>query len=198
MTKRKKAFVDKGREVSIAYYDLLEKSERLNDKRMKKELRSLIQQDPDFLDSYNLLYEILQDEGGFSEAEDVIGEAYQRAIKIIADTKGNWPHEMLWGYLANRHIIRAILNRALSFWMQGKTEDALELLRGLLKSNPGDNVGARDFILAIRMNMSFEEFEERFDKGGYCDSDLTDFFYENYQKFPDEFGWWDKAIEEME
>ena len=171
MTKRKITFVDKDHEVSTAYYDLLEKSKRLNDKGMKKELRALIEQDPDFLDSYTMLYEILQDEGSFSKAEDIIGEAYQRAIKIITDKNGDWPHEMFWGYLENRHIIRAIQNRALSFWAQGKTEDALDILRRLLKSNPGDNVGARDFILAIRMDMSFEEFERRFDKGGYYDND---------------------------
>ena len=63
-----------------------------------------------------------------------------------------------------------------------------------MKSNPGDNVGARDNILAIRMNMTFNEFEKKFNKGGYYDNKLTDWFAKNYKKYPDEFDWWEKAV----
>jgi len=66
-----------------------------------------------------------------------------------------------------------------------------------LKTNPGDNVGARDFILAIRMNMSYETFEKRFNKGGYYDTELTEWFEKNYKKYPDEFEWWEKVKEEL-
>jgi len=37
-------------------------------------------------------------------------------------------------------------------------------LGNFLKTNPNDSVEARYYILAIRMNMSFEEFENRFNK----------------------------------
>ena len=45
------------------------------------------------------------------------------------------------------------------------------------------------------MNMTLEEFERRFDRGGYYDMDLSHWFDENYKRFDDEFGWWEKAIE---
>jgi hypothetical protein len=48
------------------------------------------------------------------------------------------------------------------------------------------------------MNMSFEEFENRFNKGGFYDNEMVEWFDENYSKFPDEFDWWKKAIEEYE
>ena len=43
--------------------------------------------------------------------------------------------------------------------------------------------------------MSFVDFEERFNKGGFYDQDLDNWFEENYKKFPEEFRRWEKAIE---
>jgi hypothetical protein len=43
--------------------------------------------------------------------------------------------------------------------------------------------------------MTFDEFEDRFNKGGFYDSDLSDWFEENYKKFPDEFADWEEAVE---
>jgi len=65
-----------------------------------------------------------------------------------------------------------------------------------LQTNPGDDVGARHLILAIKMNMSFDDFEKRFNKGGYYDSEMMEWFDKNYKKFPDEFDWWEKAVEQ--
>ncbi|MBM4241073.1 MAG: tetratricopeptide repeat protein [Euryarchaeota archaeon] len=162
---------------------------------LKTELEKLIKKDPDFFDSYLTLFQILQSEGRPSEAMELLDEAYRRAINLITDKKGEWPDLLEWGWLENRHIIRTILNKAISLWKAGKTDDALDIFRKLLKSNPGDNVGARNYILAIRMKMSFKKFEKRFNKGGYYDSSLTNWFEKNYRKFPDEFEWWDKATE---
>ena len=58
-------------------------------------------------------------------------------------------------------------------------------------------VGARFYILAIRMNLSFDEFENRFNKGGYYNKELNEWFYKNYKKFPDEFADWEKEIEDF-
>ena len=74
--------------------------------------------------------------------------------------------------MENRHIIRTILIKAISLWKAGKTDYALNLFRKLLKSNPGDNTGVRNYILAIRMKMSFKKFEKGFNKGGFYDSSL--------------------------
>jgi tetratricopeptide (TPR) repeat protein len=196
MTKEQIEYVDQDHNVMSSFYDLCEKySNGSNVKTIKRQLKQLIEKDQDFLDSYLMLYDILQNEDNLSEAEKTLNGAYERAIKLITDKKGNWPDVLEWGWLQNRHIIRTILNKALSLWQKEEIDGALDLLRKLLRTNPGDNVGARDFILAIRMNMSFEEFENRFNKGGYYDNELTDWFRKNYRKFPNDFGWWEKAVE---
>ena len=46
------------------------------------------------------------------------------------------------------------------------------------------------------MNMSFEEFEKRFNKGNYYDMELSHWFDENYMRFPNEFDWWKKDMGE--
>jgi len=198
MVKKQREYVDKNHRVRETYYDLYEEYDGKNAESMKRQLKQLIEKDPDFLDSYLFLYEILQDDGNFHEAEKVLNEAYGRALKMITDKKGNWPDILEWGLLENRHIIRTIFNKAISLWRNKEIDNALDLFRKLLKTNPGDNVGARDYILAIRMGMSFEKFEKRFNKGGYYDMELVKWFDKNYKKFPDEFDWWKKAIKEYE
>ena len=51
------------------------------------------------------------------------------------------------------------------------------------------------FVLAIMMGMSFQGFMERFDRDGYYDNDISEWFDKNHKKFPAEFGWWDEEIE---
>ncbi|MGD2250123.1 MAG: hypothetical protein PVF58_17100 [Candidatus Methanofastidiosia archaeon] len=46
--------------------------------------------------------------------------------------------------------------------------------------------------------MSFHQFEARFNKGGVYDMELTNWVDENYPEYPDEFDWWEKAVEEYE
>ncbi len=70
------------------------------------------------------------------------------------------------------------------------------MLRKLLRSNPGDNIGAREYILAIRMGMTFEEFEKTFQSQfGYDALKMMEWFDKNSRRFPDEFDWWKKAVE---
>lgn len=191
---KQREFVDQDHEVIDDYHKLIQEEPGIP--LLKVELKKLIKKDPDFFDSYLTLFNILQSEGRQREAEKLLDEAYKRAINLITDQKGEWPDLLEWGWVENRHIIRTLLNKAISLWRSGKTDDALDLFRKLLRSNPGDNVGARDYILAIRMKMSFKKFEKRFNKGGFYDSHLSDWFEKNYRKFPDEFDWWDKATEE--
>lgn len=185
--KRQREYMDKNHEVMEDYYNLCEKYSGRNAKTIKRKLNQLIEKDPDFLDSYVFLYQILQDEGNLEEADKTLNEAYERALKLITDKKGNWPDVLEWLWLENRHIIRAILNKAISLWKNEEVDDALDLFRKLLKTNPMDNVGARNFILAIRMDMSFDKFENRFNKDGYYDMELIEWFEENHKKYPDEF-----------
>lgn len=197
MAREPREFIDRPHSsVAGDFYDLQKWYDGTNGEYVKKRLERLIKKDPYFLDSYLLLFVILQDEGDFLEAERVLNNAYKKAIELITDEEGNWPDILEWVVLQNRHIIRTILNKAIWSWRSRNTGEALDLLRKLLKTNPRDNIGARNYILAIRMGMTFEEFEGRFNKSGYYDMELVDWFDENYKKFPDEFDWWDKAIEE--
>ncbi len=204
---KKREFVDKNRDVMEGYYDALEACYDLREessgdveslKLLRDKINQLIEKDPDFLDPYILLYEVLREEGNPQRAEKLVDDAYERAIALITDKNGNWPDIMEWAYLENRHIIRTILNKAILLWENNDSEGALELFRKLLKTNPGDNVGARYHILAIKMGMTFDEFEGQFNKGGYYDMELVDWFEDNYDDFPEEFDWWEEAIEELE
>ncbi|MFU8813583.1 MAG: tetratricopeptide repeat protein, partial [Balneolaceae bacterium] len=177
------SFVDKNRPVQMKYYDTLDRLETATDQEMEKAMKKLIKEDPDFLDPYLILHGIYQDNEQWKKADEILNEAYEHAIKTILDKKGNWPDVLLWGFMENRHIIRTIFNKGVRLWDNGKTDEALDIFRKLLKSNPNDNVGVRDFILAIRMGISFEEYEERFNKGGYYDSESIKWFEENAPKY---------------
>lgn len=154
-----KDFVDKDHPVMSDYYDFLD-SER-SPRKTEKKMMEFIKEDPQFLDPYLMLFELYQDEGDFKKAEEILDQAYKIALKTVTDKKGNWPDEMLWGFLENRHIIRTFLNKALNLWIKDKNEEALKLLRKLLRSNPRDNIGARNYILAIRLGMEFDQFETK-------------------------------------
>ncbi|EMN92013.1 hypothetical protein LEP1GSC108_0075 [Leptospira weilii str. UI 13098] len=52
--------------------------------------------------------------------------------------------------------------------------------------NLNDNVGAREYILSIRLGETLDEFERR-------DNSNDIWFWKNYKKFPDEFSEWKDA-----
>jgi len=137
----------------------------------------------------------LLEEGKEDEAERVLDEAYRRALNLITDEKGEWPDLLEWGWFENRHIIRTLVNKGASLWDEGNAEEALKIFRNLLRANPYDNPGVRYYILAIRMGMSLDEFEERFEKDGFWTSEIDKWFNANYELFPEEFEWWRKLWE---
>ncbi|NOX35920.1 MAG: tetratricopeptide repeat protein [Calditrichaeota bacterium] len=189
-----KEFIDQDREVAGEFYDLIEKLDNLPIQTAKKELQKLIRKDPDFLDSYLLLAELHLEEDDLEARDRLIDQAYQRAVQLITDETGQWPEELRWGWWRNRHIIRALLTKGIQLWETGEDKAALELFRYLLRSNPNDNPGVRFYILGVRMGMSFQDFERRFNKGGYYDEDLDEWFAKNSARFPDEFDWWEKLF----
>jgi hypothetical protein len=74
-------------------------------------------------------------------------------------------------------------------WEHDKTDDALNLLRKLLKTNPHDLFGVRHYILAISRGRDYHEFLEWMAKCGN-DKIVKEWFEENYQQFPDDFARW--------
>lgn len=194
--KQIREFWDIDRNVSGRYYDLLDRN--LSRRKLKEEMQGLIQEDPDFYDTYIIVADILEDEGKAEEARKLLYTAYERAVLRIVDKEGNFPKRIEWGWLDNRHLVRAIDRWARELWEDGKTEEALDIFREVLHSNLNDNIGARHDILAIRLGLG-PNYEQKFvAKGmdGYLDAfKLSEWFHEHSKEFPDEFGWWFKAVE---
>jgi tetratricopeptide (TPR) repeat protein len=192
-------FIDVSRPAMDRYHKLCERfGQQGPSKILQRDLEKLIQQDPDFLDSYAMLSGLLREQGREREADQLIEEAYQRALRLITDDDGDWTALLEWSWLENRHIIRALLSKAVLLWKSNESEAALDLSRKLLRANPPDNPGVRNYILAIRLGISFDDFESRFNKDGFYDMDLFDWFERNFERFPDEFGWWKEAVEGVE
>ena len=196
-SREKGAFIARDSPVSSDFYDLAERygSATSSTKALERALRDLIVVDPDYYDPYLMLRDLLTKTRREAEGAALLAEAYRRALARITDASGAWPRALEWGWLENRHIIRTLLNQALADWTAGNTDAALDLLRKLLRSNPNDNIGAREYILAVRMGETFENFESRFmAEFGYDGLKMTEWFDENSPRFPDDFDWWKQAV----
>jgi hypothetical protein len=77
-----------------------------------------------------------------------------------------------------------------------ESKSALEIYRKLLRCCPHDNLGVRDFILAIRLDWTYDKFHKKLlDKSGqFYNTDALMEFQERYDEFPDEFDWWKKEV----
>lgn len=189
-------FIDEYHSIEEKYFKIMDGYTGKNVNTVISKLKKLIQVDPDYFKTYNSLQNLLSEIGKKEDAIIFIKQACERALKKITDKRGNWPDRLEWVYIENRHVIRAIFNQALLFWKGGTIESALDLFRKLLRSNPNDNFGIRYFILAIRKNMTFSEFDEWFNKNGFYTSEINHWFYNNYLLFPEDFDWWEKEIED--
>lgn len=204
-TKRKKQiekFVDKDHRVMNDFYDLMESD--ISAKKMAKGLKEMIDEDPDFFDSYITLADLYYHNGWNKEGKKLLKEAQERAMMRIADAKGNWPKSMEWGFLENRHLMRAIERYGVLCWELEKIDEALDIFRRLLRMNPRDNQGARHNILAIRLGLGVKEWQKPFaakHKGKIVGLDarkVDDWFKENAKKFPEDFEWLAKIWKEWE
>ncbi|MDD3486827.1 MAG: tetratricopeptide repeat protein [Candidatus Moranbacteria bacterium] len=191
--KRIEKFIDKDHRVMNDYYELIESD--ISAKKLEKELKEMIEADPDFYDPYIALadlyfYNNKKDAGG-----KLLKIAYDRAVDRIVDSRGNWPELMEWGWLENRHLMRALEQFGVLLWETGKTKGALDIFRKILRMNPGDNQGMRHNILAIRLGMGVEEWQKPFEakhKGEVVGIDagkVSNWFEKNAKNFPDEFDW---------
>lgn len=61
MNSKPREFIDKDHPVMEEYYELIDRYGESDPKSLKTQVRKLIEQDPDFLDPYIILFEILQD-----------------------------------------------------------------------------------------------------------------------------------------
>lgn len=192
-------FLDTNHEAMDTYYELMNRN--ISQKKVKEVLQQLIVIDPDFYDPYVQLAYLFQNEEEYEKASKILFLGYQRALARIIDKNDNFPKSLPWLWLENRHIIRVIDAWANNLWEEEKPSEALAIFRKLLQSNPNDNIGARWNILAIRLGLEpdFETMFETKDMAGYMDAGkISDWFDKESKKFPDEFDWWHKAMEERE
>jgi len=186
-------FIDSDREVADKYYEILDSN--VSPKKMLEKMYQLIAKDKDFYDPYLIAYKILFAQGNNKEAAQLLSEAYDRAIDRITDVHGNWPKEMLWGFLENRHLMRTIESYAYFCWEAGKTDVALDIFRRLFRTNPNDNQGTRHSILALRLGLGSQEWQKPFEvmrDGSVLGLEavkLTEWFETNAKRFPEEFQW---------
>ena len=183
-------FIDKDRNVMYEYYNLLDSD--LTEAKLAKSMLKLILKDPDFLDSYIVSADILLRSNKIRSGLKLIEEAYERALRLIVDENGKWPKRMSWGFLENRHIMRAIERYAHISWEENNPELALEIYRRLLRVNINDNQGVRYAILALRMGLGPDwDFKFMVKKGhmaGLIDAmQIDNWFNENSKNFPEEF-----------
>lgn len=197
-------FVDKDHEVSMDFYNLTEQYELKHPSAAKiiNDMDQLIDKDPDFLDPYAYAAEAYYEKEQYDEYMGYSYRAYLKALHKIATKDGVYPKLMQWGWLENRHIIRALNNFALLQWENGNERLALEIFRKLLASNPGDNIGARHSILALRLGYG-PDYEELFMPTtapffGLDASKLYGWFDSKSIKFPEEFHEWSEATKELE
>lgn len=201
-SRQSEEFLDVDRPVMRVFYDLTEHYEQAAPQqkpRLINELKELIDADPDFYDTYLMLADILDEqEGGAQKAAALRETAFRRALARLPDKKGNWPKSVPWGYLENRHLIRALDDGATQLWNAGEAEAALDIYRKLLKSNPNDNIGARNYILAIRLGQTLEEHEALFEReDGMLDArKMYEWFDKESAAFADEFAEWKKRVDE--
>ena len=197
-TPRKGEFIDDDHDVMGDFHELMMADEKPGQEAQTiKALEKLITADPDFFDTYLTLAEYVEEDDE-ARAVTLRETAFGRALARVTDGKGDLPESLPWGYLENRHIIRALIRGAIDFWEAGDTESALGFLRGLLRSNPHDNIGARYYIAAIRLGETLEQHEARFEtENGYMDAlKMMDWFDHESARFPDEFALWRKAVGE--
>jgi tetratricopeptide (TPR) repeat protein len=179
-------FVDELNHPSMEeYYELVQSYDGRETTSFLNILQNLIEEDPYFLDPYLAQSEVFEATKEYKKSKKIIDIAYEKAVHIITDSKGNWPDKLQWIVLENRHIIRALCAKAVSLWRYDQKKEALILCQRTLRMNPNDNCGIRYYILAIRMRMSYRDFIQRFDQGGYYNDDVIQWFDKYHSKFPD-------------
>ena len=187
-------FIDKDRfKVNEMYWEFIESEDAEHIEKSISILKNIIKKDSDYFDPYITLHEYYLENAEPDKAIVVLVEGYDRAMDLIM-LDGEFPDELLWGFLENRHIVRMIFNYALLMWRLEDTERAVSLMLQLLRSNPGDNIGARYYIVAILEGFESEEaFEAGFMEDGeeYIDWQKQEgWFQEKIVKHKRVLGWW--------
>ncbi len=138
---------DKSLDLADDGWEILERRDfgfRASVRLAEKFFRNALEFDPDLADAYNGLGNIHFERGHYAEAEAMYIVALKKA-KDELGTDGIHDHDW-WMDIDTRPYMRARYGLALSYWRQGKIQEAISELEDMLKRNPNDNQGARFLI----------------------------------------------------
>ena len=127
------------------YYEAMDSLGAGDISRAKKLLKKSLQEDAEFIDGYNGLMAVYEDEKNKKKAK----EAAEIAFNLTSEKFSKWPDKMHWAEMDNRPYLRAICNKAIYFHEDGKLEEAEKLYRLILNLNPEDNQGVRYLLAAL-------------------------------------------------
>jgi tetratricopeptide (TPR) repeat protein len=171
-----------------AYYavlDMLETS--IETSSLVAWLGAVIAADPDHYDTYLVLRDVLADSGQRAAGIRFEEIAYVRCLSRITMPDGGWPARLTYTELTNRPIMRTLISKAATLWRLKQTDEALDILRRMLKMDPEDRTAAAAHILGMRMGMTQPQFERRFYGEGVEAFVMMDWFGAHYGSFPEEF-----------
>lgn len=174
------------------WYELMERGIRT--KEDAKEFQAIRDAAPEFLAPHVELSHAALEAGDRKEAFDIAMFAYMLALQRIADRNGDWPETIQWAWFENRPLMRALHHFAWMLWTYGQPDLAVMILRRILRMNPGDNQGVRYEILAIRLGLPIETWDQPFfAKRGpmagvaWDAQKISDWFDREAKKFPEEY-----------
>ncbi|HBD92741.1 MAG: hypothetical protein A2015_03395 [Spirochaetes bacterium GWF1_31_7] len=185
MEKQKFEFIDKKRP---AYDELNKLTETLDPQKPEQglsKLEQLIKKDADYLETYLFIADFYVTMDEIDKWEQYIDKAYNKAIQMITEKSpdGLWPDVLSWNHEENRHIISALIEKALFFWMVEENDSAIKLLHQLLQSETEDQCGISFYLLAVLENMDYEVFHEKFDDEGDFNDSVYEWFDINSVKY---------------
>ncbi|MBN4072986.1 hypothetical protein JYT74_02985 [Crocinitomix catalasitica] len=126
---------------------------------------ALTEKAPDFIPAYEYairMIDCLEPDKELSELQKDMEIRWFKACQRVAEKEDIYAKQVPWGWMENRPLIRGLYSGADKMWQEGKLNQAHELFSKILKTNEGDNVGARYAMKATKEKMNYEEFEKRF------------------------------------
>jgi len=148
--------------------------------RVFKYLVKIIDEAPDYIPAYEYLIPmfnryVMDDE--LEALEQGLEDQYIAACERVAERDNIFTKYVPWGYLENRPLMRGLNFKAHKLWSAGNYKQAHDLFDSIYKCNENDNIGARYPRKATAMEMSIEEFEEKFvESGTYGDTYKQEIF----------------------
>ncbi|MFV2073219.1 MAG: tetratricopeptide repeat protein [Thermoanaerobaculales bacterium] len=168
MGRGRRSAVDEAQEIM---YDAWEAPTR---QRAVALAKKALEVSPDCADAYNLLAE----ETAIS-LEEVL-DLYRKGVKAGERALGKKAFKEhvghFWGFLETRPYMRARAGLAQSLWEAGQREEAVEHYRDLLRLNPNDNQGIRDFLMSCLIELGHDEEAEKLFQQ-YEEDGMADWMY---------------------